>query len=401
MRPHHSGRSDSCRNLLPASSGLGVTVASGSFPALVLSGDWAATVRQRRGWTAGRGCCSSFVPRCAAAYSFRERWVKRPRGQESVGEFPCRAHVVTNWSGLDGSRVLVTGGTGFVGQHLVQALVSTGKEVFVASRNAAKLAGVQIVPGDLAQPGEVARLLEAVRPNVVFNLTGRRSKASTDQVAETIRINLMVAIELVTESLRRAVRKIILVGSAEEYGDQIMPVSEDAALKPRSIYGASKAAMTLHALALYETSRAPVIVVRPFSVYGPGAPRHMFVAEAADCAARGVAFQMTDGIQKRDLVHVTDVVQGLLAAAVVPEAVGKVFNLGTGVSHSMRDVAEALWRLSGTSAALQIGARAKPPGDLKETCANIDRARSMLGWLPRVELEDGLRSTWLAASRGK
>ena len=110
---------------------------------------------------------------------------------------------------------------------------------------------------------------------------------------------------------------------------------------------------------------------------------------------------MTDGVQRRDLIHVADVVEGLLAAAAATDAEGKVFNLGSGTSHSMRDVAMALWRISGTPSELQIGARPKTPGDLKETLANIDRAWRILGWQPRVSLEEGLRSTWLAAAQRK
>ena len=176
-----------------------------------------------------------------------------------------------------------------------------------------------------------------------------------------------------------------------------MPVDEAAPLRPGSFYGASKAAMTTHAMALHGLNGAPVVVVRPFSVYGPGAPKPMFLAEAVECAARGVVFQMTDGAQRRDFIYVTDVVRGLLAAATASGAVGGVFNLGSGVSHSMRDVAQALWRVSGTTAELQIGTRPKPIGDLKETRANIDRARNILGWEPRVGLDEGLRLTWLAA----
>jgi len=257
---------------------------------------------------------------------------------------------------------------------------------------------------DLAQPGEIARLLDEVRPTTVFNLAGRRRAAEDADTRTTLEINLLAAVNLARQATDRGASRIVLLGSAEEYGDQPMPVDEAVPLKPASLYGASKAAMTLHALALRGLTGAPVVVVRPFSVYGPGAPRHMFLAEALDCAARGVPFQMTDGAQRRDFIYVADVVRGLLAAGSAPGAVGGVFNLGSGVSHSMRDVAEALWRVSGTSAELQIGARPKTIGDLKETCANIDRARTILGWEPRVGLDEGLRLTWLAAkaaSRGE
>ena len=294
-------------------------------------------------------------------------------------------------------RVLVTGGGGFIGRHLVDALLADGQDVAIASRHAVERVGARIFSVDLTRPDEIGRLLDEIRPTTVFNLAGQRESASSADHRTPIDINLVAAMDLARKAADRGSNRIILLGSAEEYGDQPMPVDELAALRPASLYGASKAAMTLHAMALRTLNAAPVVVVRPFSVYGPGAPKNMFLTEAADCAARGAPFRMTDGQQRRDFIYVTDVVRGLLLAASAPTAVGEVFNLGCGVSHSMKDVAEALWRISGTSAELQIGARAKPAGDLKETCANIERARNILGWQPHIGLEEGLRLTWLAA----
>lgn len=297
-------------------------------------------------------------------------------------------------------RVLITGGAGFIGSHLAAELRRHGAQVLVAMRPGTKVNDDAAVAMDLRDGEAVADLLDSVRPSVVFNLAGRRPVSATEDPEETIRVNVVGAMRVLRESVRVGVARVVLVGSAEEYGDQAAPVSEDASLAPRTVYGASKAAMTLHALALHRSTGAPVAVVRPFSVYGPGGPLSMFVAEAMDRAARGLPFEMTEGTQRRDLIHVDDVVAGLVAAARVPEAEGEVFNLGSGMSHALRDVAQTLWRISGASGALRIGARPNPPGDLTETRADVDKARRLLGWAPRIPLEEGLRSTWLAITNG-
>jgi UDP-glucose 4-epimerase len=296
------------------------------------------------------------------------------------------------------ARVLIIGGSGFIGRHLAATITPLCGHVVTAPRGTPSV-GTGALEVDVTRVEEMRALVRDSRPTIVFNLAGRRPAAAEEDPRKTIDLNLLAAIELLRECTLREVSRVVLVGSAEEYGDQATPVSEDAPLRPRSIYGASKAAMTLHALALHASMKAPVVVVRPFSVYGAGAPLHMFVAEAADCAARGVPFRMTEGQQRRDLIHVDDVVEGLIAAATVPEAEGKIFNLGSGESHSMRDVAEMLWRISGTPAELQIGARPSHPGDLAETRANIERAKAVLNWQPRISLEDGLRSTWAAVQK--
>lgn len=249
---------------------------------------------------------------------------------------------------------------------------------------------------DLTNPEDVKRTLESTRPRVVVNLAGMRARASEDPRAVFV-LNAEAAIGLVVASQAAGVERIVLVGSAEEYGKQPMPVSETAALNPLSAYGESKARMSCSALDLFAKMKAPVTIVRPFSVYGPGASTAMFVGEAVDCVVRGVPFSMTDGGQKRDFIHVSDVADGIVAAATAPGVEGEVFNLGSGESRSMRSVAETLWTISGTAAALRIGAKARGATDLEETRANIDKANRLLGWSPRIGFEEGLLSTWRSA----
>lgn len=296
-------------------------------------------------------------------------------------------------------RVLVIGGTGFLGRHLVKALLPQSSDVIVASRAAApQEAGVKSLAVDLAKPASAYDLVREVRPTTVFYLAGVRPQTPDGNPRGTAEINLIAPAEVLRASSERNVERIVLLGSAEEYGDQPCPTDEDAPLCPTTAYGASKAAMSIHALTLHRATQTPVVIMRPFSVYGAGAPRTMFIAEAMDCAARGLPFSMTHGAQRRDFVYVDDIVDGLVAGASVREAVGQAFNLGTGISHSLRDVAHQIWAISGTRAALKMGTKAPAMGDLAETRADNRRARLTLGWQPRVSLSEGLRRTWLAAS---
>ncbi len=111
----------------------------------------------------------------------------------------------------------------------------------------------------------------------------------------------------------------------------------------------------------------------------------MFVSEAIDCAVRGIAFDMTEGRQRRDLVYIDDAIRAFLAAAISPRVEGNVINLGSGQAHALRDVAEMIWRLSETPAALLMGTRSAQAMELHDTWADITMARTLLGWEPTIK----------------
>ena len=197
------------------------------------------------------------------------------------------------------------------------------------------------------------------------------------------------------------VERIIIIGSADEYGNQVVegPLNESLELHPVSPYAMSKAAATGVALAMHASNGLPVVILRPFTVYGPGQPRNMFVSEAIDCAVRGEAFRMSEGCQTRDLVYIDDAIRAFLAAAQAPDVEGKVINIGSGRAYALRDVAELIWRLSETRAPLMIGARNAGADELHDTWADVTRARALLGWEATTSLEEGLRLTieWATA----
>jgi nucleoside-diphosphate-sugar epimerase len=189
------------------------------------------------------------------------------------------------------------------------------------------------------------------------------------------------------------VARIVLIGSAEEYGNQRGPQQESSSPQPTSVYGNSKAIATANALKMHKERGCPVVIVRPFTVYGPDQPIEMFVAEAVDAAVRGTEFRMSEGYQKRDLVFVEDVVTGVIAAATVPNIEGQIINLGSGAAHSLRDVAQRIWEIARARSLLMIGARNAQPEELYDTWADITLARQLLNWTPSVSLNTGLERT--------
>lgn len=297
--------------------------------------------------------------------------------------------------------IAVTGASGFIGQHVVRALVESGCRPVLLTRslmrddrlriNGQKLTSEQV---DLTDDRSVQDVFKRVSPTTLLHLAGTRGRFdSRGALVACMEANFHASMRMLEAAMNAGVRRIVIMGSAEEFGNQRGPLAESLPLLATSAYGVSKAEASAGALAMHERTGCPVVVVRPFSVYGPGQPSSMFVAEAIESAVNEVSFAMSLGEQKRDLIFIDDVVRGTIAAASAVGIEGRVINLGTGQAHRLRDVAERIWQMTGTQAQLLIGNRETRDEELYDTWADITTAKRLLDWEPTVDLESGLKLT--------
>ena len=297
--------------------------------------------------------------------------------------------------------IAVTGATGFIASHLVPQLVTAGCQPILFARSwdenvhfAALREHVRWVGMDLSNRDSFQKILQKEKPATLFHLAGVRGRSDApDEAVGCDEINFHATVSLLEAAMLAGVRRIVIIGSSEEYGNQSGPLNEGLSLRPATPYGVSKAKTTSRALEMHTRDGCPVVVLRPFSVYGPMQPSDMFVSEAVDCAVRTLPFKMSHGDQKRDLIFVEDVARGLIDAARVPEIEGRVINLGTGQARRLRDVAERIWKITETQAPLLIGARYAAPEKLYDTWADITLAQRLLGWEPMIDLDTGLQQT--------
>jgi UDP-glucose 4-epimerase len=297
-----------------------------------------------------------------------------------------------------GRRVLVTGGAGFIGSHLVDALVAGGARVTVlddfSSGRRANLAasGAEIVEGDVGDDGALDRALAGVE--VVMHLATRCVRLSLSDPEEVHRVNSHGTLRALMAARRHAVGRVVYVSSSEVYGSGVtMPMAEDHPLEPTTIYGATKLAGELYTQAMTRSFGLPTVVVRPFNAYGPRAHFEGVYGEVIPRftvrllnGRRPVIFG--DGLQTRDFTYVADTVRGILAAAAVPEARGQVFNVARGEEVTVRRLAELLAKaIDPTLAPEFTEAR---PGDVRRHWADVRRARTGLGFSAPVGIEEGL-----------
>jgi len=303
------------------------------------------------------------------------------------------------------TRVLITGGAGFIGAHLARACLEAGDDVSVLVRpgtDTGRLAGIEgrlrVIRADAGDGGALDAALAAARPDIVYHLAARtRSEAGAAVEAwRSAEDGLGPVLRLVDAASRaRPVpRAIVRTGTIAEYPPSDVPMPETGREGPRDLYGAAAAAATHYLEMLVDRLPFPAITARLALVYGPGQSRRFFVPWAIARYLDGRAAPVARPDDRRDLLHVDDAVEALRLIAAHAEGLPPTLNVSTGRAPRMADVAAAIGRLcdaAGPQAMTCANASAaKRPLGL---CADPALAERTLGWRARTELEDGLRRT--------
>jgi UDP-glucose 4-epimerase len=301
----------------------------------------------------------------------------------------------------------VTGAAGFIGSHLAERLVTLGHSVRVVDNlstgdeaNLARLNGdVELLRGDLCDVDVCRRAVAGIE--VVFHVAALPSvpRSLFDPWASHA-ANVNATMHLLQTCGSAGVRRIVYSSSSSVYGDtETLPKTESAEPLPRSPYAASKLAGEQYVLAFARAGLIEGVALRYFNVFGPRqSPRSAYAAVIPSFFQAALeerpAALYGDGRQTRDFTYVDNVVDAnlLAASAPAPAANGCVANVGAGVRTSLRD----LLCLVGAVTGRQIGCVLHPPrpGDVRDSLASLDRAERVLGYRPRVSLEEGLRRTW-------
>jgi nucleoside-diphosphate-sugar epimerase len=297
---------------------------------------------------------------------------------------------------LAGKRVLVTGGSGFIGGHLVSRLAEHCGHVAVISRHKQDPGqGVAVLVGDLRDGRFVRRALTETRPEIIFHLAAfKERRQDPEAFATALEVNAQGSLNLLLAAQAlSSLEAIVAVGTADEYGCIPAPFVEDARERPMNAYALSKQYVT-HLCELFHAAHGlPVTVLRPTLAYGPGQGAEMFVPALIGALLEGKTFPMTSGEQTRDYVFVSDVVDALIRAASSHEALGSVINIGSGRPVRIADLARKVERMVGASGQVLIGALPYRQGETMDYFVDATRAASLLGWTPGVSLEEGLRTT--------
>lgn len=275
------------------------------------------------------------------------------------------------------SRILVTGGHGFIGRRVVERLRASGFPVDAPTRFEWDVAGGSFSRNDA---------------DVVIHLAGRTFvPVSWSEPAAFYQTNAMGTVNVLEHCRRCGARLVNLAGFA--YGAaSVLPTPESEPLKPENPYALSKVAAEEACHFYRQSFGLSVITLRVFNVYGPGQSQRMLIPSIIDqvldpgCAAISVA----DSSVRRDLVHVDDVVAAIVAAALRTAPSAAAYNVGSGRSHSVGEIVEMANAAAGTQKPL-VDRGERRPNEIPDTAADIGAIHRDFGWQPTITLRDGLR----------
>ncbi len=294
-------------------------------------------------------------------------------------------------------RAVVTGGAGFIGSHIVDALVARGNDVYVLDNLASGKAenvpeGARLREGDIRF--DCATLFDEVQPDVCFHYAAQANvRVSVERPDFDADVNVVGTVR-VLEAARAHGTKIVFASTGGAiYGECDGPADEDSPRRPLAPYGTAKLAGEEYIQTYNRLYGSEHVVLRYGNVYGPRQDPHGEAGVVAIFMNRLLAGEppriFGDGTQTRDYVYVTD---GVAAALAALRSEGGTFNVATGKETSVVDLLRRIQRVSGTDVEPEF---ADPrPGELQRSALDVSRAAAELGWRPAHDLDEGLAETW-------
>jgi nucleoside-diphosphate-sugar epimerase len=298
---------------------------------------------------------------------------------------------------------LVTGGAGFIGSHLAEELLRRGHRVrIVDSLITGKRANLDAVPaaefleGDLADV-PVAERAAAGMDYVLHQAAIPSVPRSVDDPATSNRANITATLNILVAARQAGVKRLVYAGSSSAYGDTpTLPKREDMPTNPLSPYALQKLVGEQYCQMFTQLYGFPTVTTRYFNVFGPrqdpGSPYSGVISLFATALLEDrPPIIHGDGEQTRDFTYIANVVDGVLRACESPQAAGEVINVATGLRISLNELLRVLNRLVGAN--VQPVYKGPRAGDVRDSQADISKAKALLGYEPAVSFEDGLKRT--------
>jgi len=292
-------------------------------------------------------------------------------------------------------RILVTGGAGFIGSHLVDRLCVDNEVIVFDDLSTGLLENLRksksqitLIIGDILNYELLNKSMKGV--DIVYHLAAHVGINEFTKI--DVKVNIQGTVNILEVCRGTGVKRIVFASSAGVYGESDDKLNEGHSLKPLSVYGMSKLKAEKQCMLYHRVYDIPVVILRYFNVYGQRASNGDVVSSLIKSAEQGMRFIVYgDGKQTRDFVYVEDVVKANILAA-TKDVIGEVFNVGTGVGIGILPLFDIVKTISGVG--MEIVFNDARRGDTKHSVADITKSIEMLGYQPSCDVLEGLVRMW-------
>jgi nucleoside-diphosphate-sugar epimerase len=301
---------------------------------------------------------------------------------------------------FENKRVLVTGGFGFIGSHLVRRLLQEKAHVAVLVRETSNpwriqdvLKDVQVLTTNIQDTGGVVNAVVHYSPHYIFHLAAYGVNSNQNNYRDALQINMVGSLNIVLAAKAAGCEKIINIGSSSEYGDKTEIINEDTELAPVDLYGQTKAMGTVisHRIAL--ESGTPIVTLRPFGVFGEGEDDHKLFGYIIKNLLANQDIKLTSCEQYRDYCYVGNLIDGMIMAALEPSVQNDIFNIASGKVFPLKHYITLIYKHIQTNQEPQYGTIPNRINERNCPLPDISKIKNTLHWKPAITLEEGIIRT--------
>ena len=295
---------------------------------------------------------------------------------------------------VSNSKILVAGGSGFIGKNLINDLISKGNEVISISKNINSLNQIEKVKyiyHDLTIPLEKEKINSLSGLEYIINCSGYVDHKSFENGGIKIFQQHFNSLYLLANlGISLGIKTFIQIGSSDEYGEKKGPIDEEMRESPISPYSLAKLTATHYLINCFKKGLLNTVVLRPFLVFGEMQSKNRFLPYLIDNCIKNKEFNVTKGEQKRDYLYIKDFNRALLKSLTTESAYGEILNIASGQPRTIKKVIGNVKQIIGKGKPVLGGLKYRE-GESMELYANIEKAKRILNWEPKYEFKDSLQ----------
>lgn len=302
---------------------------------------------------------------------------------------------------MNKKKILIIGGTGFIGQHLTKNcrrknwLVTCISSSF--QNKTKRTSGVNYIKVDIRNKKQLSKKLINKKFDYAVNLAGYVDHSNFKKTYSSHYLGCKNLVEILSKI---KLKSFLQMGSSSEYGVKKSPISENSSCNPQSIYGKSKLLASKYLLKIYKKDKFPVIIFRLFQTYGPNQAENRLIPISINSCLNNRFFDCSPGEQYRDFVHINDLIKAIFLSLNNKKALGQIINIGNGKPIKVKNIINKIKKIVKKGYPM-FGKIKMRKDESKIFYANIKKANKILGWKPKIKFNRGIKTTIESYARKK